>query len=397
MKILSAISIAILMSPLLYAQSTPITIEDAIELAIANNKGLRASALQVTKSQKIEGTSFNLDKTQAYYHFDENNIAENGLPLKVWGVNQSIEFPTVYSSQKKRNKQKTAMEEQNYLLDQENLKKEVCQAFYSVVYFQNLASNYTYLDSLYGYFSIAATRKFELGETNYLEKLTANSKQIEIKLLLNQVEQNIVNSYLELNRWLQVDSSFVINENELQKLKIRSLDTISHPGILYYKEAIAFQENSLIVEKQKLLPDLNFGYFQGTNGGANSQVYQGFEAGVGIPLFFGAQKSMINANKIETEIIQTQAENYRVKLQMKYKQLISNLDQYNQALDAYDKSGENLASELIHTASRTFQDGEIDFVQYLLAIENAVKIEMMYLENLNSYNQTVLEINYLIN
>ena len=33
------------------------------------------------------------------------------------------------------------------------------------------------MDSLYRQFSTAATRKYELGESNYLEKLTADTKQ----------------------------------------------------------------------------------------------------------------------------------------------------------------------------------------------------------------------------
>ena len=398
MKIKLYLLFAVLLAPaLLYAQPNPITLEQAIDVAIENNLGLRASAMQVDKSKKLEGTSFNIDKTKAYYLFDENNIAENGLPLKIWGVSQSIQFPTVYSSQKKMNKQKTSMQKQHYLVDQQYLKKEVSKAYYNVIYYQNVESNYIYLDSLFKHFSNAASRKFEVGETNYLEKLTANSKQIEVQLLLNQVEQNIINSYLELNKWLQVDSSFVVEKSDVKRLDIIAIDTTSHPGLLYYKEAISYQEKALNVEKQKLLPDLNFGYFQGTNNGANSQIYQGFEAGIGIPLFFGAQKSMINANKIGSAIIQNQADNYRVQLRVKYNQLVAELSQYDQSIEAYEESGKSLASELLHTSSRAFQDGEIDFVQYLLAIENAVHIEMMYLENLNNYNQTVLEINYLTN
>ena len=396
MKIKSYLILVILIVPaILIAQPTPITLDEAIDLAIENNLGLRASAMQVDKSKKIEGSSYNIDKTKAYYLFDENNIAENGLPLKIWGVSQSIEFPTVYSAQKKMNKQQTSMQKQHYLLDQQYLKKEVSKAYYNVIYYQNVESNYIYLDSLFKHFSRAASRKFEVGETNYLEKLTANSKQIEVQLLLNKAEQHIINSYLELNKWLQVDSAFVVEESDVHRLGIIAIDTTTHPGLMYYKEAIAFQESSLSVEKQKLLPDLNFGYFQGTNGGTNAQIYQGFEAGIGIPLFFGAQKSMINANKIETAIIQNQAADYRIQLRVKYNQLVAELNQYNQSIEAYEESGKNLASELLHTSSRTFQDGEIDFIQYLLTIENAVNIEMMYLENLNNYNQTVLEINYL--
>ncbi|MCF6360675.1 MAG: CusA/CzcA family heavy metal efflux RND transporter [Cyclobacteriaceae bacterium] len=380
------------------AQNNPLTIEQAINIALEHNQGIKAASMEVEKIKQLEGTSFNFDKTQAFYQFDENNTANsNGIPLKVWGVSQSIEFPTVYSAHKKVNKQRTAVQQQKYLLDEQLLKKNVSKSYYNVVYWLNVAINYTYLDSLMNHFSVAASRKFELGETNYLEKLTASSKQKEVALLLKQTNENINRSYLELAKWLQVDSNFKVEANQLYKLKIIDIDTATHAGILYFKSEIILQENEYKLEKNKLLPDLHLSYFQGNNSGPNAQIYQGFEAGIGIPLFFGAQKSKINASKINRDIVEKKAYEHKNQLKVHYRQLLSDLNKYNESILLYNKSGKQLASELIHTSSRAYQDGEADFVQYILALENAVSIEMMYLKNLNNYNQTVLDINYLTN
>ncbi len=375
--------------------TTPLNLAQAIDLALANNQGVKAAKLQVDKRKQLESSAFNIGMTEAYYQYDENNIAPNGLPLKVWGVSQAFEFPTVYSSQKKVKKLETKIEQQKYLIDEFYLKKGVSKAYYNIIYWQKVATNYKYLDSLFSHFVNAASRKFELGETNYLEKLTASSKKKEINLLLKQTNESIVRSYLELNKWMQVDSTFIISDAGLEKLAINSIDTLNHPGLLYYTNAIELQDKSLAVAKNRLLPDLRLSYFQGSNTGDNAQIYQGFEAGIGIPLFFGAQKSEINAAKINRSIIESNALNYRNQLKSNYHQLLSDLAKYNEAITVYHQSGKTLASELIHTSSRGYQDGEIDFVQYLLALENAISIEMAYLKNLNNYNQTVLEINYL--
>jgi cobalt-zinc-cadmium resistance protein CzcA len=42
-----------------------------------------------------------------------------------------------------------------------------------------------------------------------------------------------------------------------------------------------------------------------------------------------------------------------------------------------------------------YENGEIDYFQYIQSLENAAMIELDYLDNLNNYNQTVLELNYL--
>ncbi len=295
------------------------------------------------------------------------------------------------------NKSKVQMQEQKYLLDERFLKKEVSKAYFRVLYWQNVALNYQYLDSLYLQFSQAASRRFELGETNYLEKLTSTTKHKEVELQVKQIDENIINAYLELNMWMQTDTSYLIEEKRLYKINLSAIDTAHHPGIVYYRKALNFVENTQKAEKQKLLPDLYLSYFQGSNNGSDPQVYQGVQAGLGIPLFYGAQKSKIRASKIEEDIIQNEADDYMTKLITRYNQLMSELSKYNEAIIFYDENGKNLSSELLNASSLAFLNGEIDFVQYILFLESAKNIEMTYLENLFNYNKTVLDLNYLMN
>lgn len=88
------------------AQQISVNPEQAAQMAVQNNKGLKAYAKRVDQSNELVGSALNLDKTQFYYNYDQNNIAENGLPIKVLGVSQSLQFPTVYGAQRKVQKQK---------------------------------------------------------------------------------------------------------------------------------------------------------------------------------------------------------------------------------------------------------------------------------------------------
>ena len=88
------------------AQQNPINAEQTVKIAIENNKGLQASVKRINQSEQMVGSAFNLDKTQVYYGYDQNNIAENGLPLKVFGLSQSLQFPTIYGAQRKVEKQR---------------------------------------------------------------------------------------------------------------------------------------------------------------------------------------------------------------------------------------------------------------------------------------------------
>lgn len=379
------------------AQQNPIGAEKAVALALENNNRLQASAKRVEQSKQLVGSAFNLEKTQAYYNNDQNNIAENGLPIKVYGISQNLQFPTIYGAQRKVEKEKVSLITQQYRLEERMLTKEVFLAYYNVVYRNSLAKQYTFLDSLYGRFTMAAEKRYEVGETNLLEKLTADAKQKEISVLLMQSKEDIAKAYTMLQQWLQSDSLVIVAENELPRLPLTETNLADHPGMRYYEAAQKLTKSSLSLERQRLLPDLHIAVFQGTNNGVGAKRYNGFQAGVSVPLWFGANKSKINAAKTETMIVADELENYKIQLEAKYQGLLSDLKKFQEAVDYYEISGKKLSKELSTSASKAFQNGEIDFLQFVQLLESAKAIEITYLQNLNAYNTTVLELNYLTN
>ena len=147
-------------------------------------------------------------------------------------------------------------------------------------------------------------------------------------------------------------------------------------------------------EKQNLLPDLSFEYFQGTNSTLNTSL-NGYQLGVKIPILFSGNSSKIKAAKIATQVAEEVSKNYESKYNTAYNILTATLEQHAQALDYYSQYGNAVSKEIIKTAEASYKHGEIDFFQYLQSIETAKEIELDYLENLNNYNKTIIAINYL--
>ena len=145
---------------------------------------------------------------------------------------------------------------------------------------------------------------------------------------------------------------------------------------------------------QQLLPDISLNYFQGTNS-ATDQSLNGYQAGLKIPLLFGGKTSRIRASKIAEEIAIEQSKEYEVTLHARYANLHAQFKKYEKALYYYETEGNELSEELLKTANLSFRNGEIDFFQYIQSIENANEIQLDRLDNLNKYNQTVIQLNYL--
>lgn len=373
-------------------------VESAISLALNNNRQLQAQQLKVEQSNKLVGSSFQLDKTSLFYNFDENNIAPNGFPLKVWGIQQSVQFPTVYGLQKELLRSEVALAEQEYQSGQRNLSREVAKAYYHIVYLQHLQKQYLALDSLYANFSQSAARRFELGESNYLERLTAETQRQEIGLLIRQNQQATEAAYLTLQQWVQADGACTVMEEELVRLSPASVTDIgSLPTARYFQAAGAVSTLKGRLEKQKMLPDLQLEYFQGSNQNREGPTYRGFQVGVSFPIILKPYKARAEAAAVEGLYWQARYNSFEYSLRTRQQQLLAELDKHRSALDFYDNQGKTLASELRKTADRSFREGEIDFFQYIQSLDKVRKMEIDYLHNLDQYDQIVLDINFIGN
>ncbi|MEZ4898500.1 MAG: CusA/CzcA family heavy metal efflux RND transporter [Saprospiraceae bacterium] len=379
------------------AGQTTLSLDEALKMADANNTGLQATRMRIEQSKTLIGTAANVDKTVIYYGYDQANIAENGKPLHVVGLNQVMHYPTVYQAQREVLQAQSVLYERQYELESRLLHREVASAYFTVVYWQRVKEHYQYLDSLYRAFSIAADRRYAVGETNYLEKITAETKQQEIDLQLRQATNQVGHAYLKLRQWIQTNDSLIVAEGSLPRLEPQGFDAGSHPALLYYRQALNESARREDLAKEQLKPDLHLDLFHGINAGPNTRSYVGVQAGVGIPLWRKSQKATIAATAMEQDILALEASNEEKILAAKYLQLATDLQRYQDGLDYYRQNGQRLAAALIDQGDKAFKNGEIDFLQYVQLLEQAKSLELNDLDNRYRYNQTVIEMDYLLN
>jgi cobalt-zinc-cadmium resistance protein CzcA len=371
-----------------------LTIDETINLAIKNNAGLKASLLKVEEQKALISSAFDFDKTSVYYSYDENNLAINNFPIRVFGIVQDFKFPTFYFADKKVKKAQASLEQTNYNIVKSQLQKEVHQNFYQLVYAKNKAKTYQFLDSLYQDFAKKSERRFALGETNYLEMITAKSKQKQLQTNYKQALQEIVLATEKLKSVVQIDAIEVVDV-PLAKLALQKNSFNENLGLEYFAKVNTIQNALFKKEQQTLLPDISLEYFQGTNNQLD-RLLRGYQIGLKIPFFFSGNAAKIKAYKMAKNTVLEQEKEYQTKLESNYKALLARLNQFEEAINYYETEGKKLKDEIIKTANRTFVEGEIDFFQYIQSLETAKDIELSYLDNLNSYNQTVININYLI-
>jgi cobalt-zinc-cadmium resistance protein CzcA len=383
-----------LISSMAFSQNSSTELDGLITKAMENNRGLKAAQLRVNKVKANINSAYSFDKTNVYYSYDQNNLAPNNAPLKVLGIQQRFAFPTVYGAQKKVNLTESNKEQAYFEIQRNKLTHEVSKVYHHIVYLQHQQKFYHYLDSLYQNFSKASNRRFELGETNYLEKITAESKFRQIRTKLSQLENDKKAQYDLLESLIQSDEKIVISNSAIIPL-IPLVATRSKESYHAYYESITENSKSQIsLKKQEWLPDLNLEYFQGKNTGLSQSLY-GFQLGVSIPILFSGNVSKTKVAQLELQGWEEQKQNEVQKMNKYVDQKNNELAKYQEAITYYNQYGKKLSDEIIKVANRSYQQGEIDFFQYIQSLENATIIQVDYLANVMEYNKTQLDLEYL--
>ncbi|MCC4211314.1 CusA/CzcA family heavy metal efflux RND transporter [Leeuwenhoekiella parthenopeia] len=385
--------IFILMGGLVQAQEVS-SFEEVRELAYKSNAGLKAADLRSDEANAAIGSAFSFDKTEIYYHFDENNLAQNNRPIEVFGVSQTFAFPTVYFAQAKVNRANYNLVATRAELTKIELEQNLAEAYYRLQFVSEKLRLYQNLDSIYQNFAYAAKRRFELGESNYLEKISAQAKQKEIETRLKQMQEDLKAANLQLSRLVQTDT-LVVAIQPLERLIPDGNQNVALTANAFYDSRVKLAEAQRKFSSQQLLPDLTLNYFQGSNDGLNKNLI-GYQFGVKIPLFFSGNTSQIKTARIAAEAAEQEALNYKIGLQSRESELRSELNKYAESLVYYDTEGLGLAGELEKTAISSYKNGEVSFFEYIQILQQAYEIKLSYLESVNNYNQAVIKLNYLI-
>ena len=375
--------------------SEKINLENAIQIALKNNFELKNRSLKIKHMKVLETTAFNPGKTELNYGYDQNNIAENGYPLKVLGVNQQFSFPTLYMAQYKALKAETEIAVAEFEYQKFLLIKDITQAVNRINYLHNKLALMAKTDSLYTKIQSAYELKQSKGAISRLDLLNMTARSQQIRNMLNAVSYELASANNEFNALLQSDTVYTLALSEFNQFIINFQPLHQHPFIKYLETDLKYRNALHKVENHKLLPDLSLSYFNGTNEFTGAKNYYGYSIGVAIPLFFGENRAKIKAAKISSEISQNLIENEMMQLENKKNQNLNELKKIENLILSYNKTGRKLADEIFYTSSVSYNAGEISFLEYALSIENAVNIQIEYLDNVFNYNRLVIDLNYL--
>ncbi len=387
--------ILIFTSQILIGQNNILTLDKAIDISLENNIGFKSYVLSVEQSRLLKKSAFIIDKTGVFYGVDKNNIAENGYPLNIIGIEQNFNFPTVYTSQYKANKTAITLSELELEKQRLILIKSVSKEYYEIGYLLNKEGYYKSLDSLYKNLSHEVEQKYKSGLSSNLDLLNIRAKHQQILISLDHLGHDISTACKKLMLLINDYTPFVIPRIEPAQLIVSNKPLGMNPGVQYKRFETQMCEDLVKVERSKLLPDITLSVYNGRNRYADSKNYPGFQIGISVPLFWGGLKSKLDAEKIGVVISENEEDRYLRELKMKREELMNEIRKLRESLNYFTTTGKKLSNEIVNSAKESLESRQIDLFQYVQSIENAITIELEYLDWLAKYNNVVLELNFL--
>lgn len=369
-----------------------VSVEEAVAIALKNNPSAKAANFEVNKQETLKGATIDLDKTAVDYVRGQINTIVTDYQ---WNISQDFKFPTVYGTQAKLQKEKIALSKTARVLQKNEIERQVRATYYGLQYAKENLILIEELELAYKNFAQIAKKRFETGEVNLIEKMAAEAKGEEIKLVKQEAMLDVETLQEQLRLLLNVEEEVTVLDTPIKKIMFTEEVSVAedNPVLQFQQNKLQVTQREYKLEKAQFLPNLSAGYFNQQIEGIKNLT--GFQVGVKVPLFFWSQNSKTKAAKIQSDIAEFNYEQTRLQLSASLKSLEQDFEKYKASLRYYETRGLQLADKLFFSATKAYKEGEVNYVEYIATLEQAVTIKRDYLSKLNLYNQTVNEINYL--
>ncbi len=403
-KNISLIVLALFCTLTTATAQSKISLNEALESAIKNNASLKVAAMEVNYYQALKKSYLDVDKTLIDFGYGKMNGFQNDNRIS---VSQNIQFPGVYTSQSAINKTNFSISELSKLQKEIELKAAVKRHYYNLLLLQKKKQLLLEADSIYSSFASKAKQRFEAGNTDVLEKITAESQLAQIS---NQLQLLTTGYEVMLNQFNTLINSKLTRipfaENNIMELqRIPDILVVPEtPQIKISQQKVTLAENQLKLDKGKLQPSFNVGYISSTIIGwqpttKNTEKYFGqgyrfnaYNMGLSVPLFSTAQRSKIAASNISVQ--QNKLDQIAVEQQFtsNLTNLVTQYFQNKKLVNQYQKTILPNANLLIEVATKKLAAGEVGYLEWVMIVNQAIQIQNEYFNYVQQLNDGAIEI-----
>jgi cobalt-zinc-cadmium resistance protein CzcA len=384
----------------------PVSLEFAMKTALENNAQLRSEAKWVEYQQALVNTSKSFEPTQFNAELGQFNSAffDTGF-----GISQSFQLPGVYKKRTDFHIEKVKSAEAYVKMTEAEIRQQLDGLFAEYWYLDARLKLLNFQDSLYSNFLRKAELRWQKGETDILEKTTAEQQKLNITKQLIDVDKMKKFLLTTLNRIINDGNQYIPAASDFSILKynifIDSVTLLSHPTLLAATQELMESKAATSLQKMALFPDFNVAYrnvgIRGT--GADNKFYNGsdrfssVQIGIGIPVFRKGIRSAIHGAEMFEDLKMQEYSNKMLDIKSRIQHHYVMYNETMRQINTFEQTSLPNAKTIRTVSDKKFAKGEINYLEYVMLTNQAIQIESEYLDLIRSVNESIIHLYYLTN
>ena len=392
MKKIILVLIVICFSSKTFSQkSKTINLADAITLAKDNNIGLKIADKEIEKQTVLKKTAFQTDPLQVQYQggqFNTENYDHN------FSVQQYFPIGKITKANRQLQEELAKLAEKRKAISEYEIEKAVTLSYYQYLYGISIQKLNSELNDIYTKFLKNAELRFKTGESGNIEVISAKAKVKEIETQKAQIDYDLAIYQKQFQYFINTEENIIPNDKVVFKYENTTKNTSKVESIIteYYQQQISVYQKEANTFKAQKMPKLGLGYFAQSID--TKTLFQGFTAGLQIPLFGNVNSAKAKASAISISQSELELQKSKLTLKLQNQQLQDELDKQKKGLDYYQNEGLQFAEQIINTAQKSYENGDMSYFTYISFLNQAIDIKKQYAETLNAYNQSAIQLQF---
>ena len=381
-----------------YAQT--LSLPQCLALASEHNLTLKQADLQVERARALQGTAWDIDKTELSLSQDPTS---GGSPDNALAVSQTIEFPTVYAARHGQLKAETKAEESRRNVAAQQLRADITAAYWQLVYTKERIDILAAQDSVLSRYADLAAKRYKAGETRQLEVLTATRLLRENRMELASSESEFTTGQHSLASLIGIDAAITPADTKLTPLAYKPREFVyaaTAEGEHAYNQLVV-ADKALKVAKNGYAPSLSVALknqlvitgwdpYHENRSRYSGGNFMGFEVGIGVPLFFGATKAKVKAARQDRDIAELAMHKQQLTRQKDYDAALARYTAAFNRVQYYEGQGSTDAAEIARLGAVEYENGEITYIEYVNALQESIDARLKRAAAISDYNQAVV-------
>ncbi|MBK6330614.1 MAG: CusA/CzcA family heavy metal efflux RND transporter [Bacteroidetes bacterium] len=386
---------------------TSISLPDALEMAVGNQYQIQALQKNIAYYHQLKSAVKVIPKTAISSEFGQFN---SKVFDSKFSINQGIPWPGVYKAQQHVMEAQADIVQTEIIWNTTEVKTQIKLLYYEYLILKEKELMLKKANDLFENFYHKSLLRFNKGETDILEKTSAESQMNDIQIQLHEISSLIKQNQLLFNYFLNASQTYTPSATsykyEASYIDNEKLD--EHPLLVKLQKENILIKTQQQAEKKLWWPELNVGinnqsligwqkinnqdqYFNASHRFTSGVV------GLNVPLFRQASKQKIASYQLLLDQNQLMIQHKNQELKQQYSFWVQELKSSEYIIDKYESNLLKNARTIQKTVGLQLQKGEIDYFKWAMMILQSVQIEKAYLQYVHQYNQAIIQLQKIQN